>query len=367
MSADVASRFDRAALLTALRRLQPLATLPDWRLEDLVALCVVETFALGSNPFHRQNLDGQSVYLLRGELKLAFDDGSSLVIVGGTESAQRPLGASAATMHGSRAITEVTIVRLDAEILDITMTWDQLVAASSVPGKEKKAGGASGQCETTDWRSMSGAFRVQSLVGGSFSRLPAASIDSLFQRFERIRLKQGDEVMREGDEGDYYYLIESGSCEVTRRIGGVDLRLSDLKAGDAFGEEALLADGRRSATVRMRRAGVLLRLGKQDFLELLCEPLLRRLSWPEAERRVAAGALWLDVRYPSEYQGDRLPGALNVPLSEIRHAIGVLDPECAYVVYCQSGRRSSAAAFLLSQHGYRAACLGGGLRAVRAE
>ena len=82
----------------------------------------------------------------------------------------------------------------------------------------------------------------------------------------------------------------------------------------------------------------------------------------EAEARVAAGATWIDVRYTSEYQYNRLPGALNVPLAEIRNAIGVLDRNREYVVYCQSGRRSSAAAFLLSQHGYTAAWLEGGLQ-----
>jgi rhodanese-related sulfurtransferase len=69
------------------------------------------------------------------------------------------------------------------------------------------------------------------------------------------------------------------------------------------------------------------------------------------------------VRYPSEYRNDRLPGAVNVPLNEIRNAIGVLEREREYIVYCQSGRRSSAAAFLLSQRGYRACWLEGGLKA----
>ena len=37
------------------------------------------------------------------------------------------------------------------------------------------------------------------------------------------------------------------------------------------------------------------------------------------------GALWLDVRYPSEYQYDKLPGAINVPLAEVRNMFAVLD------------------------------------------
>ena len=95
--------------------------------------------------------------------------------------------------------------------------------------------------------------------------------------------------------------------------------------------------------------GELLRVRRADFNELLREPLLRRLGFHEAVRKVASGALWLDVRYPSEYQYDKLPGATNVPLAEVRNMFAVLDRSREYVAYCQSGRRSAAAAFLFAQ------------------
>ena len=185
------------------------------------------------------------------------------------------------------------------------MTWDQLTADSET---------TAGNPEATDWRLMSGAFRLQSLTYGALSRLPSASIDELIRRFERIKTRAGEIILREGDEGDFYYIIENGRCSVSRKVGGVDMSLAELKAGDAFGEEALVAESTRNATVCMKTAGVLLRLKKNDFIELLRQPLLRRVSWTEAGQRVAAGAVWLDVRYPSEYQNDRLPGAVNVCL-----------------------------------------------------
>ncbi|HEY9532164.1 MAG TPA: rhodanese-like domain-containing protein, partial [Burkholderiales bacterium] len=76
------------------------------------------------------------------------------------------------------------------------------------------------------------------------------------------------------------------------------------------------------------------------------------------------GALWLDVRYPSEYQYDKLPGAINVPLAEVRNMFEVLDRSKEYVAYCQSGRRSAAAAFLFAQRGFAVWLLEGGLRTV---
>jgi rhodanese-related sulfurtransferase len=98
----------------------------------------------------------------------------------------------------------------------------------------------------------------------------------------------------------------------------------------------------------------------------LKQPLLHRASYAEAARMVAEGARWLDVRYPSEFQYDRLDGAINVPLSEIRNAFGRLDAKVSYVVYCQTGTRSAAAAFLLAQRGYRAALLERGLAGAAA-
>ena len=80
--------------------------------------------------------------------------------------------------------------------------------------------------------------------------------------------------------------------------------------------------------------------------------------------QVRRGALWLDVRYPSEYQYDKLPGAINVPLAEVRNMFAVLDRSKDYIAYCQSGRRSAAAAFLFAQRGFKVWLLEGGLKAV---
>lgn len=338
-----------------LQALEPLAALSAERLQELAGCCRIETVPHGADPFRLQGLAGQVVYLLSGELRLSRADGTVDVIVGGCDAALRPLPESLAEAARACAITEVELLRIDAHLLDVMLTWDQLGQPDA---------GARQPAEAPDWRTLTGAFSVGTLTTGALSRLPSANIETLLRRFERSPRRAGEVVLREGDEGDSYYLIESGRCEVSRRIGGVDVTIAELKAGDAFGEEALVAGERRNATVTMRTDGVLLRLGKQDFIELLREPLLKRVSREEAERRAAAGAVWLDVRFPVEFRQDRLPGAINIPLREIRNAIGPLDPEREYIVYCQSGRRSSAAAFILSQHGYRAAWLEGGLQAA---
>jgi len=343
--------------IETLKTLEPVASLPESRLHELVGLCHVETANKNSNPFLVRGIAGQAVYLLRGELVLTYPDGSSKVLVGGSERSRYPLGRRGEVFTSVKAITEVELMRIDDDLLDVMATWDEAASAGHSEKQKAEDEGSS----LANWTLMSGMFSVSSLKYGEFSRLPPAHINELLRRFERINVKKGDAVIREGAEGDFYFVIETGRCKVERTVGGVSMLLAELKSGDAFGEEGLVSEAKRNATVTMKTDGVLLRLSGKDFAELLREPLLHRLSAQEARDKIASGAQWVDVRYPSEFQYDKLAGAINIPLSEIRNAFGVLDKGKEYVLYCQSGRRSAAAAFLLAQRGYRAFVLAGGL------
>lgn len=347
---------DAAALLEKLSHFQPLASLGPESLRELASLCRTERVARNLDPFRLRDWRGQAVFLTKGELKLDFPDGSTEVLVGGDGEALLPLRKGRRQPVAAKAITDIELLRFDEDALDIFVTWDQLAG----PGRSA----ASDENEGTDWRTMSGMFAARSLTQGAFSSLPPAHIETLLGRFQRIRVERGETVIRQGDAGDYYYVIERGRCLVTREVSGSRVELAELKAGDAFGEEALVSDTMRNATVAMKTDGVLLRLGKVDFVDLLREPLMQRVPPGEARRRVAAGAVWLDVRFPAECRHDGLSGAINIPLNEVRQALPMLDPKKDYIVYCQSGRRSSAATFLLSQHGFHAALLDGGLKAL---
>ena len=161
-------------------------------------------------------------------------------------------------------------------------------------------------------------------------------------------------------------MIERGRAQVTRDVAGARIELAELDSGDAFGEEALIAGTARNATVTMKTAGELLCLDAADFARLLRAPLLHSTDARHAHARVASGtALWLDVRFPAEYKFDGLPEAVNIPLNELRDALPSLRKDCEYIVYCQSGRRSSAAAFLLSQRGFQATLLEGGMKSMQ--
>jgi rhodanese-related sulfurtransferase len=247
------------------------------------------------------------------------------------------------------------------------MTWDQLAGYEQSAHPDTQPVVQEKMRSTGGWMLETGAFNLGALHQGCFSQLPTANIEEMFRRMVTIPVKAGQVIITQGMEGDYYYLIEKGVVEVSRMVDVEPATkvLAELKGGDAFGEEALVSDNKRNATVTMKTDGILLRLNKKDFVELLKAPLLAKVSHAEAEDKVKNGAQWLDVRFPSEYRFEHLPGAINAPLHEIRGLTSKLDKSREYIVYCQTGRRSSAAAFILAQHGFKVFVLEGGTRASR--
>ena len=148
------------------------------------------------------------------------------------------------------------------------------------------------------------------LQTNAFHRIPPANIQAIFQRLQRMPCRAGEVVIKQGDEGDYFYIIVQGKCAVTREtpLSREGIKLAELGVGDTFGEEALIAEAKRNATVTMLTDGVLMRLNKQDFRELMNEPLLQWVSHEQAREIIERGGRWLDVRLPSEHQNLRHRG-----------------------------------------------------------
>ena len=96
-----------------------------------------------------------------------------------------------------------------------------------------------------------------------FETLDPAAMEVLGRAAAWTTVPAGAVVIREGDPGDRFYVLEAGAMRVTR--GGRPLR--DLEAiGDGFGEIALLRDLPRTATVTALRESVVLVLDREAFL-----------------------------------------------------------------------------------------------------
>ncbi len=341
--------------LGLLRSFSPLDGMKRDNLHSLARKAVLRELPSGRLLFKEGENDKRTYYLVRGTVELLHDGRPVLTLRGGTPEARNSLGPSVPRRYSARVVSDsAQVISIDSELLDMMLTWDQtgtyvvdeLHQTEDVPA-------------TDDWMTTL-------LQSKAFHRIPPANIQAIFMRMQRVDYNVGDVVIKQGDEGDFFYVIVKGRCQVTREtpLNKEGIKLAELGMGDTFGEEALISDAKRNATVSMLSAGTLMRLAKEDFRTLLNEPLLQWTDYAEAQAIVARGGKWLDVRLPSEFEGYRMEDAINIPLYFIRLKLKSLDRGTHYVVCCDTGRRSSAAAYILNERGFKASVLRGGLAVV---
>jgi Cyclic nucleotide-binding domain len=97
---------------------------------------------------------------------------------------------------------------------------------------------------------------------GLLRPLPMPAIESLAAHVGHTRMAAGEEVFRQGEHGDSFYVIKQGEADV---IGDGRL-VRTMGPGDGFGEIALMRDTVRTATVRARTPLLLYTLERRDFL-----------------------------------------------------------------------------------------------------
>ncbi|MGH8207766.1 MAG: cyclic nucleotide-binding domain-containing protein, partial [Steroidobacteraceae bacterium] len=296
--------------------------------------------------------DKRTYWLVSGLMELLEGERTVAMLRGGSAEAHNPLATQLPRRFSARAIDPIQYLVVDSELLDMMITWDQTGTYEVAELQAQITGGGTGG----DWMTL--LLQTQ-----AFHRIPPANIQAIFTRMQRVAYRAGETVIQQGAEGDYFYAVVAGKCLVARETplnrGG--LKLAELGVGDTFGEEALISEAKRNATVTMLTDGVLMRLNKENFRELLNEPLVQWISYRDACGLVAAGGRWLDVRLPSEHQNLAIGGSINIPLYFIRLKLSTLDRGIKYIVYCDTGRRSSAAAFILVERGFDALVLRGGL------
>ena len=95
-----------------------------------------------------------------------------------------------------------------------------------------------------------------------FALLPGASLEHLAARLVPLQVDPGTVIIREGEEGDRFYIVAEGTVDVSTD----GERASTLEAGDHFGEIALIRESPRTATVTAATPVVLYALDRDDFL-----------------------------------------------------------------------------------------------------
>jgi CRP-like cAMP-binding protein len=347
----------RPADVAMLRKLSPLDGMKKDNLAALARKVSITELAANRTLFKEGDTGRLCYWLVAGLLELREGERTVAMIRGGTPEACSPLSPKLPRRVTARAVDAIEYLAVDADLLDMMITWDQTGTYEVGELQAHFGGGGS-----DDW--MTTLLQTK-----AFHRIPPANIQAIFMRMQRVACRSGEVVIRQGADGDFFYAIVSGKCAVTREtpLNREGIRLAELSVGETFGEEALISEAKRNATVTMLTDGVLMRLSKEDFRELMNEPLQQWVDYPEARKIIEHGGRWLDVRLPSEYQNLAIEGALNIPLYFIRLKVATLDRDTPYVVYCDTSRRSAAGAFILLERGFNAYVLRGGLSSAEPE
>ncbi|HSN72975.1 MAG TPA: cyclic nucleotide-binding domain-containing protein, partial [Steroidobacteraceae bacterium] len=279
--------------LSLLRSFSPLDGLKAENLHALARKTTLREMQLGRMLFKEGDTDKRTYYLVSGTVELVQEGRTVAIVRGGTPEARNALAPMMPRRHSARVASDrIEYLSIDSDLLDVMLTWDQT-------GTYEVGELTNGEPATAndDWMTVL-------LQSKAFHKIPPAHIQALFLRMQRVDYRAGEVVIKQGDEGDYFYVIVEGRCTVTREtpLNKEGIKLAELGMGDTFGEEALISDAKRNASVKMLTAGTLMRLGKEDFQTLLNEPMLEWVDLARAKEIVAAGGKWLDVRLPSEFE-----------------------------------------------------------------
>jgi rhodanese-related sulfurtransferase len=286
------------------------------------------------------------LFVVEGKLEIIYS-GVIKSVAGPDETRKRPVLLPPSPGTSTLVAREDTIIcHADRDLLDKLISWDEVVH----------------MMEDTDAEMHHLMDQVRnSLV---FRRLPLETVELAFKRMKCLNAKKDDEVIRQGEQGDAYYIITAGTAEVYQRgiYDDKQHKVADLKEGDAFGCEALISGSTRNETVRMTSDGCLLSLDKQAFEELISNPLIKTIHPSIAKTMLETGYGLIDVRYSEEFDEHHVPGAMLIPLHELRNRMQELDKSRKYIAYCHGGARSAIATLILTQNQFDVLSLEGGIR-----
>ena len=324
--------------LELIRKFVPFSEMTDGELTNILEKTRITKFPEGKLIFKRQEEDELVYWLLSGAIDLLDEKFEAKNRKAGDDAARFPIDNN--SPHRLTAISTAESRILTARREDIGTFVGANPQASHVDPEE----------EGVDWMSTL-------LSSPLFEFIPPANIQTLFSKFEEQKYDAGDVVILQGEPGDYFYVIQSGKVKVERTVGEKTTLQAELKAGDNFGQDALISDVPRNATVTMMTNGTLMRLSEPDFESLLMRPVLESVTQEEAAEMVKAGdpkTYILDVRNPKEVEANKMQGALNVPLLLLRKNLQKLKPDAVYITACDGGKRAELAAYILNEKGFSA-------------
>jgi len=328
--------------LENLRQLVPLSNLDKQSLAHVLRNSTLLSLHQGEALFAIGDTAPYSYYLLEGELRLQTKEGGLSCLSAQSNDAHYAVGnLIPRQIRASVASSTATVVRIERGLMERELLLAHLYEEA---GKD-----------LLNWRHTSPqdlAWIGSLLHTPLFSRLPLTHLLELIEKLEKIPVWAGQMVIQQGDPGDYFYVLRKGTARVMRHVDGLDIVLNRLAELDGFGDEALVADQPRRASVIMDEDGFLMRLSKEDFRTLMEEPVTQLLELDKAQALLAVDqARLIDVRSEDEFAAGHLPGAWNIPMYLLYLKSRSLAHDRKWVLIGSTQAQARAAALLLTQRG----------------
>ena len=137
----------------------------------------------------------------------------------------------------------------------------------------------------------------------NFKSLTNQEIGSIAGVIQMETYEQNDNIVREGDKGDKFYIIQEGECAALKKVDDDIVKIGELRAGDFFGETAIITHEPRNATVQVvASSAIVLSLSKYDF-EVVLGPLKQLMDDVRRKRRDDTASAIKRHSQPSEGKG----------------------------------------------------------------
>lgn len=324
------------------------SSLSERHLIELEARDAIRTYALEKDESisFEGGMGKDAYYLLNGSVHYSLNGVAQGIFATG-QKYFRAIELEAGQRGKFTANTPCVICRTDREQLDYLSSWYALI-------------------DNFDQTLNNGIqARLKELKNPAvFMRLPFENVEAAFKKMISVDIEANTNVVNQGDTGDTFYIIQSGRAEVWQQniYDQEPQKVAELSCGDCFGEEALVLQSTRNATVKMVEEGKLLALYKADFDALIHRHLVDKVDAETALNYLKQGYIAIDVRHVEEYQENHLANVKSIPLHQLRKCLSQLDKNKKYLTYCHTGNRGAVAAMIMKQNGLEAVCLKEGIK-----
>jgi CRP-like cAMP-binding protein len=346
--------LDIAINSETLKQFYPLADFNERELNYINARSSLNNMNKSEILFREGDNDSDVIYLIRGKIKLMATTGEEFILDAESSQSIYPIAnlkprRFSAMVHSENA----SVARIPANVIQkfIAKNSDDVIIAKNEIHHD------------TDSKIFDSDWMMAMVKTPLLKQLSNKHIEKLFLAMEEIKVRAGDTIISQGEEGDYFYMIKKGSCLVSRHNGSKEVALAELHPTESFGEEALLTDTQRNATIRMITNGRLVRINKLNFVRFLRNHMINWVDPDQVNDILNNGAIKIDLT-ENAWLDTKIDNAIRISPLMLRTQMRTLSRGKSYLLLCDNDNNNALASYLLRMRGIKSYALRGGAESL---